>query len=190
VNGVHDMGGAHGHGRIEVEPDEPVFHAPWEGRVYGLQRGMRAAGLMNLDEFRHEQERLPPRQYLALDYYARWLTAMERVLDRTAGVAPVETLPERRAEQRFRPGDRVLVRNVHSAGHNRLPGYVRGHTGVVEAVHGPYRLPDTHAHHRSIDWEPVYTVRFAASDLWGDAAEPRTSVTVDLWQTYLDEATP
>ena len=188
MNGVHDMGGVHGHGPVEVEPDEPVFHAPWEGRVFGLQRGMRAAGLMNLDEFRHEGELVGNRLYLTLSYYQRWLTAIEHVVARTNCVVPVETLPERHVEQRFQPGDRVLVRNQHSAGHTRLPGYVRGKTGVVELVHGPYRLPDTYAHHLSIDWEPVYTVRFAATDLWGDTSEPRTSITVDLWQTYLDEA--
>ena len=187
MNGVHDMGGAHGHGPVEVEADEPVFHAAWHGRAYGLQRGMRAAGLMNLDEFRHEQERVPPQEYLALGYYERWITAMERILERTNGVAPVETLAETHAQQTFQLGDRVTVRNRHSAGHTRLPGYVRGKTGVVEAVFGPYRLPDTHAHHLSIDWEPVYSVRFLATDLWGDAAEPRTSMTVDLWQSYLEE---
>ena len=36
MNGVHDMGGMHGMGPIKPEPNEPVFHEPWEGRVYGL----------------------------------------------------------------------------------------------------------------------------------------------------------
>ena len=38
MNGVHDMGGMHGMGPIEHEKNEPVFHAPWEGRVYALTR--------------------------------------------------------------------------------------------------------------------------------------------------------
>jgi nitrile hydratase len=57
VNGVHDMGGTHGHGAVAIEADEPVFHEPWEGRVYGMMRGMRAAGVFNLDQFRHARER-------------------------------------------------------------------------------------------------------------------------------------
>ena len=38
MNGVHDMGGMHGMGPVRHEPEkmEPVFHAAWEGRVYGI----------------------------------------------------------------------------------------------------------------------------------------------------------
>jgi len=36
VNGIHNMGGMHGFGRVEVEPGEPVFHARWESRVLGM----------------------------------------------------------------------------------------------------------------------------------------------------------
>ena len=40
MNGIHDMGGMHGFGPIEVEKDEPVFHHPWEGRVYAIRRSI------------------------------------------------------------------------------------------------------------------------------------------------------
>ena len=40
MNGVHDMGGMHGFGKVEPETDEPPFHAPWEGRVLAMQRAM------------------------------------------------------------------------------------------------------------------------------------------------------
>ena len=187
MNGAHDMGGMHGFGPILVEPDEPVFHGRWQSRVFAFQRGLRAAGVMNLNQFRLETENLPPALYLASSYYERWLMAVERVLERTGGVAPAESLPEWKAEQQFTPGDPVIARNEHPKGHTRLPRYVRGKRGTVERVHGPYLLPDTDAHHVSLDWEPVYTVRFEARELWGEAAEPRTTVTVDLWQSYLDE---
>jgi hypothetical protein len=35
VNGIHDMGGMHGFGPVEVEAGEPVFHSRWEARVFG-----------------------------------------------------------------------------------------------------------------------------------------------------------
>ena len=44
MNGVHDMGGMQGMGAIWYEKDEPVFHAPWEGRVYAMNRAMGAWG--------------------------------------------------------------------------------------------------------------------------------------------------
>ena len=49
MNGVHDMGGMHGFGKVEPEPDEPVFHAPWEARVIALQRSMVYTGEWNID---------------------------------------------------------------------------------------------------------------------------------------------
>jgi nitrile hydratase subunit beta len=189
VNGVHDMGGMHGHGPVVAEQDEPVFHERWEGRVYGMMRRLRAAGLFNLDEFRHAQERLPPTTYLGSSYYARWLATLETLVRETGLAITTGTLPERQTAPRFRPGDRVVTRNLNPRGHTRLPRYARDRRGIVESVHGPFTLPDTNAHRRGHDWEPVYTVRFDAAELWGDDAEPRESVSVDLWQSYL-EASP
>ena len=42
MNGVHDMGGDQDMGPIQYEKDEPVFHAPWEGRVYAINRALGA----------------------------------------------------------------------------------------------------------------------------------------------------
>jgi nitrile hydratase subunit beta len=64
-------------GPIPNEPDEPVFHAPWEGRVYALNRAMRAHGKWTLDVDRHALELLPPQDYLRASYYERWLRRLE-----------------------------------------------------------------------------------------------------------------
>ncbi len=77
MNGVHDMGGMDGFGKVEPEPNEPPFHAPWEGRVLAMQRAMGDAGAWNIDMSRFAQERLPPQVYLAASYYQRWALAME-----------------------------------------------------------------------------------------------------------------
>ena len=58
MDGVHDMGGMDGFGKVEPEPNEPVFHAPWEGRVLAMQRAMGYAGAWNIDMSRVAQERL------------------------------------------------------------------------------------------------------------------------------------
>ena len=60
MNGVHDMGGMHGMGPVQNEKNEPVFHAPWEGRVFALRRAMAAWGKWNIDTTRHEVELIPP----------------------------------------------------------------------------------------------------------------------------------
>ena len=78
MDGVHDMGGMDGFGKVEPEPNEPVFHAPWEGRVLAMQRAMGYAGAWHIDMSRFAQERLPPPVYLTASYYQRWALAMER----------------------------------------------------------------------------------------------------------------
>jgi nitrile hydratase subunit beta len=77
MNGVHDMGGMDGFGKVEVEANEPPFHEKWEGRVLAMVRAMGAAGAFNIDMSRFAQERLPPQIYLACSYYRRWLLGLE-----------------------------------------------------------------------------------------------------------------
>jgi nitrile hydratase subunit beta len=77
MNGIHDMGGMDGFGKVEPEPHEPVFHAPWEGRVIAMMRAMGAAGAWNLDMFRATREQQPPEFYLTSSYYKSWFTGLE-----------------------------------------------------------------------------------------------------------------
>src|SRR5205814_246367 len=65
MNGVHDMGGMDGFGKVEVERNEPPFHERWEGRVLAIQRAMGYAGAWHIDDSRYAQETLPPQVYLA-----------------------------------------------------------------------------------------------------------------------------
>jgi nitrile hydratase beta subunit len=80
VNGVHDMGGMDGFGKVEVEPNEPVFHTRWESRVLAMVRAMGAAGAFNIDTSRFYRESLPPEVYLASSYYKKWLLGFEDML--------------------------------------------------------------------------------------------------------------
>ncbi len=80
MNGVHDMGGMDGFGRVEPEANEPTFHAEWEGRVLALVRAMGAAGAFNIDASRFYREALPPDIYLSSSYYKKWLLGLEDML--------------------------------------------------------------------------------------------------------------
>ena len=77
MDGVHDMGGMDGFGKVEPEPNEPAFHAPWEGRMLAMQRALGYAGAWPIDAYRFAQERLPPKVYLTASYYQRWALAMQ-----------------------------------------------------------------------------------------------------------------
>jgi nitrile hydratase subunit beta len=76
MNGIHDMGGMHGMGPIQPEREEPVFHEPWEGRVFALARAVGAWRKWNIDAFRYQREQIPPADYLHLSYYETWLATL------------------------------------------------------------------------------------------------------------------
>jgi nitrile hydratase beta subunit len=213
MNGIHDMGGLHGFGRVEVEPDEPVFHERWEARVFGM---VQSLGGGNIDAGRHSIERLDPVAYLENGYYGRWLAAFERTLLGAGVLTPVEIerrlaagppparkpgappAPWRprapsyvRAVERepvFASGDAVRTRNHQPSGHTRLPAYARCRQGVVHRVHPAMVFPDDHAHGRGENPQFLYSVRFEARELWGDAAEANSAVHLDLFESYLEPA--
>jgi nitrile hydratase len=218
MNGVHDMGGMDGFGKVEAEPNEPPFHAPWEGRVLAMQRAMGYAGAWHIDHSRFAQEQLPARVYLSVSYYQRWALAMERnVIERgladadelAAGHAlrPGKTLKRKltpaaleaaltrasffrqsQGPARFKPGDRVRTKNMHPATHTRLPRYARGRFGVVERIHGCHMFPDTVAVDQGDCPQWLYTVVFEGREIWGPDSDPTLKISIDAFEPYLDPA--
>ena len=208
------MGGMHGFGPVVVERNEPVFHRAWHRRVLGMAYQVVGFGWANIDTFRHGIERMNPVAYLRDGYYGRWLSSLETVLQdagvlargevdaRVAGrpapaaSAPPSGLPQRTAgfvravaaTPRHAIGDAVRARNTHPAGHTRLPRYVRGKRGVVQRVHAAFVFPDTNAHGKGEQPQYLYTVRFAADELWGAQAEAGSVLHVDLFEPYLEPA--
>jgi len=87
----------------------------------------------------------------------------------------------------FRPGDLVRTSRTDPPHHTRLPRYARGARGTVVERQGSHPLPDRRARQLPAEPEPVYTVRFAAAELFGEGDH---TVTVDLWQSYLRPAAP
>ncbi len=92
------------------------------------------------------------------------------------------------ANPRFAAGDRVRARNINPEGHTRLPRYVRGHVGTIERDHGAHVFPDSNARFAGEAPQTLYTVRFGARELWGEAANPADQVSLDLWEDYLEPA--
>jgi nitrile hydratase len=174
TNSIHDMGGMHGFGVVEVEANEPVFHEAWEGRVLAMQRAMGFTRLWTIDGGRASLEDLPPLTYLASSYYKRWFLGLERrvvahglvgedeiaagralrpgirlnrKLTAADAKAPMWGNFERPAPgpARFKAGDRVRTRNINPATHTRLPRYARDKTGTIEAIRGCHVFPDSAA---------------------------------------------
>src|SRR5271155_2349914 len=214
MNGVHDMGGMDGFGPVVPEKNEPVFHAEWERRMFGLVLPLVRATQSSFDEFRHAIERIPPAQYLASSYYERWLAAAESLLVERGVVTREELLAKEDASidpalianavpargpaavkdkslkkpprARFVKGDRVRGRNLNPSGHTRLPRYVRGKSGVVARDWGVFDFADTKAHRAGAKPQHCYSVAFDARELWGKSANSRERVYIDLWEDYLE----
>lgn len=89
---------------------------------------------------------------------------------------------------RFARGETVRVRAAYPPGHVRTPFYVRGRTGIVDAVAGTYRNPEELAYGRGGEPAlPLYRVRFSGVELWAEGAERATdSVVVDIFEHWLE----
>lgn len=203
MDGIHDLGGKQGFGTVRYTLDARAFHAPWEVRANSLYALAVRWGIFNMDEYRHAIERMDPRHYLTASYYERSLTGMA-TLCVEKGLVTREEL-ERRAEgvfplagpsasgrtnvaaTRFKPGDRVRVREDYVPGHVRMPGYIRGKTGVVVGESPAYPFPDAHAHGMKAHDEPTYDVRFRSEDLWPSSSDAAL-VHVGVFQSYLEPA--
>jgi len=209
VDGVHDLGGKQGYGSVVVEVDEPVFHEPWEARVFGLVGLITIATGAPTPAFRHAIERMDPQHYLSSSYYEHWLTGTATLavehgvidadeLDALAGGFPLSRpvsphpVPAHlsappAAEPRFGVGSRVRVRNDHPAGHTRCPDYVRDRIGEVVRVDPPEPVPEIEAHLGRVERETTYCVRFTMAELWGDDGGTGDSLRIDLYERYLEE---
>ena len=218
MDGIHDMGGMHGFGKVEPEAKEPVFHAAWEGRTFALNRAMGYTGVWTIDQTRAGIERLPPDLYLSSSYYKKWAIRMENLivelgladadeikaghalrpgkpLKRKLAAADVPNTLTRgsfsrpaQAPARFKPGDRVRTKNIHPATHTRLPRYARGKSGVIETLRGCHVFPDTVAIGQGENPQWLYTVLFDGGELWGENADPTLKVSIEAFEPYLEQA--
>jgi nitrile hydratase len=206
------MGGMHGFGPVEPEPDEPVFHEPWEARVLGMSLVTGVAGLTR-GSGRPRIEAMPPAEYLAASYYARWAYSLE------AGLVQTGTLTRAEIDARAASGETTPIRSEATSpdlvaliprflnspqptsGTPKAGRYAPGDRVTVRRM-APERhhrcprylrgvtgevaaVPGAWPHPGDKEPEPIYTVRFANADLWGADAEPGT-LSVDLWERYLE----
>jgi nitrile hydratase beta subunit len=204
MDGIHDLGGRQGFGKVRYTRGATAFHAPWEVRANSLYAYAVRLQIFNMDEYRHAIERMDPRHYLTASYYERSLTSLATLLVEK-GVVTREELARRAGgdfplaapsapgrtnvpvRARFQVGDRVRVTQDSVPGHMRLPGYIRGKSGVVVGESPAYPFPDAHAHGVQSEDEPTYDVRFRSEDLWPSSSEPAL-IHVGVFKSYLEPA--
>jgi nitrile hydratase len=229
MNGVYDMGGLDGLGKLSYEAGQPysAFVHPAEARLRAIKHELEKKKRWSPHAFRHYQQRLPAAEYLNMRYYEHWLVAIVDLLAdtklatrdeldeivtsggpgrrRRKGHARVDDdAPRGRGDRddkdddadddgaippaQFAVGDRVRSRSSDASTFTRQPRYTRGHVGVVERVHPAIGVPTVRLRGKDREFRHVYGVRFSARDLWGEDANARDSVRVDLWENYLERA--
>jgi nitrile hydratase len=112
----------------------------------------------------------------------------------TAGQVPVwfaAGTPRKRnlaVASRFRVGQRVRARDINPVTHTRLPRYARGRLGTIMRDYGVSVFPDSNARGLGEKPQHLYSVQFAARELWGEQAKPKDTVYIDMWADYLEAA--
>jgi nitrile hydratase subunit beta len=218
MDGVHDLGGREGFGPIRDKEDAEPFHAEWETRAFGMAQSSAGGSGWSIDWFRHCRELIVPTDYLTRPYFDQWVTTLaaqmvdegyltlEEIRAGRSTFIPQTGYPPDTAEAsrafvanpksyalevgsppRFAVGAAVRALAMGRPGHTRLPGYARGRTGVIYAHHGGHILPDASARGETRA-EHLYTVCFAATQLWPEAESTEDGVFVDLWESYLEPA--
>ncbi|MBL1435983.1 MAG: nitrile hydratase subunit beta [Rhodobacteraceae bacterium] len=85
-------------------------------------------------------------------------------------------------------GERVRTLPAPGPGHCRLPAYAAGRIGTIIQSHGNHVLPNKNARFQGEHPQPLYTVEFSAAELWGkDSEAPKDTISLDLWQPYLEK---
>jgi nitrile hydratase subunit beta len=217
MNGVHDMGGMQDMGPMRHEKNEPVFHAAWEGRVFAmylaidgdwpggsgryqrelippavyLRMSYYERWLTSLSELLVKSGMATPAE-LESGVAHEGNTKGRHMLraDEVAGMIAKGGTSARDVPVAavFHEGQRVRARNVNPMGHTRLPRYARGKLGVITRDHGVQVFNDSFVQGLGEKPQHLYSVRFAARELWGQEAAATDSVYVDLWDDHLEAA--
>lgn len=165
--------------RENVPPLEYLSQSYYEIWYAGLVRQLLESGLVSAGELASGKAVMPS------EPASRVLKAQD-VTQVLTGTRPYSRTVE--DQPKFSVGSRVRARNIHPVGHTRLPRYVRGHVGTIALLHDAHVFPDSNSagHGEAPQW--LYTVNFAARELWGDEADQTVTISVDAWESYLEPA--
>jgi nitrile hydratase subunit beta len=164
--------------REEMAPDDYLRASYYERWIYSTERRLERAGTIEPGEVERWVQRLRAGEEVPRRADPELVgRALEAVAETESLQAP--------GKARYAVGDRVRVRRMRPAGHTRCPRYVRGATGVVEAIRGNDALPDIGPYKGPV--QPVYAVAFDSSDLFGPSEDGRWTVLLDLFEDYLED---
>lgn len=164
-----------------MPPADYLSASYYERWLVTLEELLREAGAVDCSELEGGPLRLLPEDVHPPLPAASVPGAIARGASQAIAAAPD-------AAHRFRTGDRIRTRRHCGPGHTRLPRYARGRLGRIVAERGCFVFADANASGLGKAPQQLYTVEFAARELWGEEASPADRVTLDLWDSYLEPA--
>lgn len=88
----------------------------------------------------------------------------------------------------FALNDPVRVRHDMPPGHIRTPAYLRGKSGVIERILGPFPNPEDRAYGHPGTPAQLLRVRFAMGDIWGAQTEnPHDVLEAEIYAHWLEK---
>ena len=220
MDGIHDVGGAQGHGRVAANDSEPPFHEEWEARMCGIARAIARPRDWNIDKFRFTREQLQPVEYLTRPYFDQWyscyaamllgsgLVTVEELAAGRSAQPPAASLEPMRAEDVPRARTQTARFDRPYAGQPRFAEGERvraaamgspGHTRLPRYVRGRIGVVRrVHGAHIVPDENaegrplavPLYTVAFVLAELFPERFGSGDKVNLDLWERYLERIEP
>lgn len=173
---------------IELMPPAHYMTSSYfEHWLFALEELYTSRGFVSRQELSNRQETLrsgadlPEPAPVDPEVPPRLITAMRRAAFQGGGV--------RKPDQKrsFAAGDRIRAKTKAISGHTRLPRYTWGKSGTIMFYTGVYALPEVAASRSAPPvLEPVYCVRLEGTALWGEGAEPGSSVILELWESYME----
>jgi nitrile hydratase beta subunit len=165
------------HARERIPPAEYLAASYYEKWLKGLERLLVEHGLVTPEELATGKS-LSPSRSLPRKPTAATVPAMlgkGTSFDRAPASAAM-----------FKVGDKVRAKVMHPPGHTRLPRYVRGRVGRIAALRGAHVYPDANSKGEGEDPRWLYSVTFAAGEVWGPQGHEGDEIVLDLWEPYLE----
>lgn len=165
------------HARESLPPADYMRYSYYRIWLEGVSTLMLDRGMVTKEELADGKKHLEPLQI-------KRTLAPEDVNAVLMSGGPADR-PQTR-EAALSVNDHIRTNNTNPAGHTRLPRYARTKRGTISAVLGYHVFPDSSGNDLGDNPQWLYQVRFSATELWGDTANRRDTVTLDLWEPHLE----
>lgn len=85
------------------------------------------------------------------------------------------------------PGTTVRIKHMSPPGHIRTPHYLRGKTGRIERVLGPFRNPEQLAYDLTPAEHLLYRVRFDMAELWPAPEAQSDTLDAEIYAHWIEQ---